>query len=141
MATPDFILGLRESIGHAPLWLSGVTAVVVRDAEVLLVRRVDTGHWSSVAGVIDPGEEPAEAAARKTVTALFCDLGGSTGFGERVDAESARAVIGRYHALLQKVVDAHDGSVAKFIGDGMLAFFGIPEVAEDDAARAVAAAA
>ena len=85
--------------------------------------------------------EPAEAAARKTVTALFCDLGGSTGFGERVDAESARAVIGRYHALLQKVVDAHDGSVAKFIGDGMLAFFGIPEVAEDDAARAVAAAA
>ena len=65
MATPDFILGLRESIGHAPLWLSGVTAVVVRDAEVLLVRRVDTGHWSSVAGVIDPGEEPADAAARE----------------------------------------------------------------------------
>jgi len=65
MATPDFILDLRESIGHAPLWLSGVTAVVVRGSEVLLVRRVDTGHWSSVAGVIDPGEEPADAAARE----------------------------------------------------------------------------
>jgi class 3 adenylate cyclase len=90
-----------------------------------------------------PQEEarPAPAAARKTVTAMFCDLGGSTGFGERVDAESARAVIGRYHAMLQEVVDAHAGTVAKFIGDGMLAFFGIPEVAEDDAERAVAAAA
>jgi class 3 adenylate cyclase len=72
---------------------------------------------------------------------MFCDLGGSTGFGERVDAETARSVVGRYHTMLQEVVDAHDGTVAKFIGDGMLAFFGIPEVAEDDAERAVAAAA
>jgi class 3 adenylate cyclase/tetratricopeptide (TPR) repeat protein len=80
-------------------------------------------------------------AVRKTVTAMFCDLGGSTGFSERVDAESSRSVIGRYHAMLQEEVDAHGGTVAKFIGDGMLAFFGIPEVAEDDADRAVAAAA
>jgi class 3 adenylate cyclase len=83
----------------------------------------------------------AAPAVRKTVTAVFCDLGGSTGFGERVDAETARTVIGRYHAMLQEVVDAHAGTVAKFIGDGMLAFFGIPEVAEDDAERAVAAGA
>lgn len=85
-------------------------------------------------------ERPADAV-RKTVTAMFCDLGGSTGFGERVDAESARTVIGHYHTMLQAVVDDHGGTVAKFIGDGMLAFFGIPEVAEDDAERAVAAAA
>lgn len=87
-----------------------------------------------------PTAAPADAV-RKTVTAMFCDLGGSTGFGERVDAESARSVIGRYHAMLQTVVDDHGGTVSKFIGDGMLAFFGIPEVAEDDAERAVAAAA
>jgi class 3 adenylate cyclase len=79
------------------------------------------------------------AAVRKTVTVLFADLGGSTGFGERTDAEIARQVLARYHALLQETVDAHAGTVAKFMGDGMMATFGIPEIAEDDARRAVAA--
>jgi class 3 adenylate cyclase/tetratricopeptide (TPR) repeat protein/ketosteroid isomerase-like protein len=78
-------------------------------------------------------------AVRKTITVLFADLGGSTGFGERADAEVSRQVLARYHALLQAVVDDHRGTVAKFMGDGMMASFGIPEVAEDDAARAVAA--
>ena len=65
MATPDFVLALREKIGTAPLWLSGVTAVVVRDHDVLLVRRADTGAWTPVTGIIDPGEEPAVAAVRE----------------------------------------------------------------------------
>jgi 8-oxo-dGTP pyrophosphatase MutT (NUDIX family) len=65
MATPDFVLALREKIGTHPLWLSGVTAVVLRDDEVLLVRRSDTGAWTPVTGIIDPGEEPAVAAARE----------------------------------------------------------------------------
>ena len=80
-------------------------------------------------------------AVRKTVTLLFADLGGSTSFGERTDAELARTVMAEYHALLQRVVDAHGGTVAKFMGDGMMATFGIPETAEDDAARAVTAGA
>ena|SRR5450830_1829198 len=67
MATPDFVLALREKIGHAPLWLSGVTAVVLRGTEVLLVRRVDTGAWTPVTGIIDPGEEPAVAAEREVL--------------------------------------------------------------------------
>ena len=67
MATPDFVLALREKIGHAPLWLSGVTAVVVRGDEVLLVRRADTGAWTPVTGIIDPGEEPAVAAEREVL--------------------------------------------------------------------------
>ncbi|TFB86242.1 NUDIX domain-containing protein [Cryobacterium algoricola] len=67
MATPDFVLELRKSIGHAPLWLIGVTAVVVRGDEALLVRRADNGNWSNVAGVVDPGEEPADAAAREVL--------------------------------------------------------------------------
>lgn len=67
MATPEFILALREKIGHVPLWLSGVTAIVVRGDDVLLVRRADTGEWAPVCGIIDPGEEPAVAAAREVL--------------------------------------------------------------------------
>ena len=81
----------------------------------------------------------APGAVRKTVTVLFADLGGSTGFGERTDPEISRQVLARYHALLQDTIDAHDGTVAKFMGDGMMATFGIPEIAEDDARRAVQA--
>lgn len=70
MPTPDFILELRERVGHASLWLSGVTAVVLRPAqplEVLLVRRADNGAWTPVTGIVDPGEEPADAAAREVL--------------------------------------------------------------------------
>ncbi|ATE54436.1 MULTISPECIES: NUDIX hydrolase [Actinosynnema] len=68
MATPDFILALREKIGTAPLWLTGVTAVVLRgDDEVLMVQRADSGQWTPVTGIIDPGEEPADAAVREVL--------------------------------------------------------------------------
>lgn len=70
MPTPEFVLALREKIGQESLWLSGITAVVDRvgtdgHPEVLLVKRSDTGHWTNVAGIIDPGEEPADAAERE----------------------------------------------------------------------------
>jgi ADP-ribose pyrophosphatase YjhB (NUDIX family) len=65
MAIPDFIRDLRAAIGHRELWLSGVTAVVLRGDRVLLVRRADTGEWTPVTGIVDPGEEPADAAARE----------------------------------------------------------------------------
>jgi 8-oxo-dGTP pyrophosphatase MutT (NUDIX family) len=72
VAIPDFVLALRAKIGNDPLWLSGVTAVVTRpgssgSSDVLLVRRADTGAWTPVTGIIDPGEEPADAAARETL--------------------------------------------------------------------------
>lgn len=67
MPTPDFILDLREHIGHRPLWLSGVTAVVVRDAEVLMIRRADNGRWAPVAGIIEPAEHPADTAEREVL--------------------------------------------------------------------------
>jgi ADP-ribose pyrophosphatase YjhB (NUDIX family) len=67
MSTPEFVLSLREKIGTERLWLSGVTAVVVRGDDVLLVRRADTGAWTPVTGIIDPGEHPADAAARETL--------------------------------------------------------------------------
>jgi 8-oxo-dGTP pyrophosphatase MutT (NUDIX family) len=65
--TPDFVLALRSRIGHDPLWLSGVTAVILDDARerVLLIRRSDDGAWTPVTGIIDPGEQPAVAARRE----------------------------------------------------------------------------
>ena len=66
MATPKFILELREKIGHDLLWLTGITGVVLNEhAEVLLVRRADTGRWSLVAGILEPGEQPALGLARE----------------------------------------------------------------------------
>ncbi len=65
MPTPQFILDLRSRIGHAPLWLLGANALVLRDDEVLLVRRSDTGEWSPISGIVDPGELPSETAVRE----------------------------------------------------------------------------
>lgn len=69
MATPDFILDLRSSIGTRMLWLSGVTVGVHREGaqgtEWLLVRNAESGRWSPVTGIIDPGEHPFEAGARE----------------------------------------------------------------------------
>ncbi|MFD5215202.1 NUDIX domain-containing protein [Microbacterium sp. NPDC058345] len=65
MATPDFVLALRERIGHDPLPLIGATAVVFRDEKVLLGKRADNGAWQTIAGIVEPGEEPADAAARE----------------------------------------------------------------------------
>jgi len=66
MATPQFILDLRERIGHDPLWLPGVTAVVIDESRrILLVRRADNGRWTLVTGCLDPGEQPAAGAVRE----------------------------------------------------------------------------
>ena len=68
MATPPFIIELRKKIGHDPLWLIGVTAYVEDDAgRILLGRRADSGEWAPVYGIVDPGEEPADAAAREAM--------------------------------------------------------------------------
>ncbi|CAM3591621.1 DUF429 domain-containing protein [Nocardioides zeicaulis] len=65
---PEFVLALREKVGRDhPLWLPGVTAVVRRGDQVLLVRRSDNGQWTPVTGIIDPGEEPAVTAAREAL--------------------------------------------------------------------------
>lgn len=87
---------------------------------------------------------PAVATAgpvRKTVSVMFADLAGSTTFEENVDAETAREVIGRYHELLRATAEQHRAGVTKYIGDGFMAVWGVPEIGADDAARAVDAAA
>ncbi len=87
------------------------------------------------AGITDP------AAGRKVVTVLFADLAGSTAFQERLDAESVRAVMARFYEAMRAVIEEHGGRLQKFIGDAVVAVFGTPHVREDDALRAVRAAA
>ncbi len=85
--------------------------------------------------------EPAPPRqARKIVTALFCDVTGSTALGEQLDPEVLRGVMNRYFAEMRGIIERHGGTVEKFIGDAVMAVFGIPRVEEDDALRAVRAA-
>jgi class 3 adenylate cyclase len=83
---------------------------------------------------------PEEPERRKPATLLFCDLSGSTAMGERVDAESVRELMFRYFHEMRSAIERHGGTVEKFIGDAVMAVFGVPEVHEDDALRAVRAA-
>jgi class 3 adenylate cyclase/tetratricopeptide (TPR) repeat protein len=75
------------------------------------------------------------------VTVLFCDVTGSTALGEQLDPESLRRTMGRYFDEIRGIVERHGGTVEKFIGDAVMAVFGIPVAHEDDALRAVRAAA
>ncbi len=77
---------------------------------------------------------------RKTVTLVFCDVVDSTPLGERLDPEALRGVWSRYHDCARQVLERHGGTVEKFVGDAVMAVFGIPVVHEDDAMRAVRAA-
>ena len=70
---------------------------------------------------------------RKTVTIVFCDVVGSTAMGEALDPESLRRVMERYFDAMQAAVQQHGGVVEKFIGDAVMAVFGVPRVHEDDA--------
>src|SRR5207249_7561650 len=77
---------------------------------------------------------------RKTVTIVFSDLKGSTSLGESIDAESLREVLGRYFDEMRSILERHGGTIEKFIGDAIMAVFGLPKIHEDDALRAVRAA-
>jgi class 3 adenylate cyclase len=79
--------------------------------------------------------------ARKVVTVVVCDVTGSTALGERLDPESLGRVMARYFERTRAVLERHHGLVQKFIGDAVVAVFGVPVVREDDALRAVRAAA
>src|SRR5438093_7343912 len=77
---------------------------------------------------------------RKTVTILFADVAGSTALGEQLDPEPLRRVMARYFEEMRAVLTHYGGTVEKFIGDAVMAVFGVPTVHEDDALRAVRAA-
>ena len=87
------------------------------------------------------GDAPAPAEAeRRQLTVMFCDLVGSTALSARLDPEDLRSVIGAYHRCVAGVIERGGGFVAKYMGDGALAYFGYPRADDHDAERAVRAA-
>lgn len=130
MATPDFIAELRTKVGHAPLWLPGVTAVVLRKRpdnpmeapEVLLVRRADDGRWTPVTGIVDPGEQPHVAAVREVEE--------ETGVRTRVEALLGVGAVGP--------VTYSNGDVASYMDTALrLSVEGdeTPRVADDESSE------
>src|SRR3954451_2433905 len=83
---------------------------------------------------------PSTGQVRKTVTIVFADLAGSTSVGERLDPEALRDLQTRYFDAMRRALERHGGTVEKYIGDAVMAVFGIPVLHEDDALRAVRAA-
>ena len=96
-------------------------------------------RFCSNCGSALPASSPADEV-RKTVTILFCDVTGSTQLGEQLDPESLRKVMARFFEAMRSEIELHGGTVEKFIGDAVMAVFGIPTLHEDDALRAVRAA-
>ena len=94
-----------------------------------------------------PGNLPAsgrrtltgEAAERRQLTVMFCDLVGSTELSQRLDAEALREVLRSYQQCAVRVIERYRGHVAQYLGDGLLVYFGYPQAHEDDAERAVRA--
>jgi len=83
--------------------------------------------------------KPKDFAERRQLTIMFCDLVGSTALSARLDPEDLRGIVGAYHRCCAEVIQRNGGFVAKYIGDGVLAYFGYPQAHEDDAERAVRA--
>jgi class 3 adenylate cyclase len=98
-----------------------------------------TAAETSAAAAASTGSKPHDAAERRQLTVMFCDLVGSTALSVRFDPEELREEIRAYQNAVSGVVPRYDGFVAKYMGDGVLAYFGYPRAHEDDAERAVRA--
>jgi class 3 adenylate cyclase/predicted ATPase len=125
--TVDDLIGLGvTSIGHRRKLLAAIAAL--------------GAEMPTVAATPAPHDAPAPAdAERRQLTVMFCDLVGSTALSAQLDPEDLRAVIGAYHRCCAAVIERSGGFVAKYMGDGVLAYFGYPRADEHDAERAVRA--
>ena len=95
-------------------------------------RNSDEARFCSACGGRLSSAEPSRPETRKTVTVVFSDLIGSTSLGEQLDPESLRRMMTHYFHEMRAVLECHGGTVEKFIGDAVVAVFGIPELVEDD---------
>jgi class 3 adenylate cyclase/tetratricopeptide (TPR) repeat protein len=127
---------LRElgitSVGHRRQLLEAIAALRFKDTPV-----VDPRPPSVLAEKLDPLETTAE---RRPLSVMFCDLVGSTALSSRLDPEDLREVLRSYQACVATTIRQFDGFIARYVGDGVLIYFGWPEARETDAERAVRAA-
>src|SRR6201981_3810151 len=121
-----------SSFGHRRKLLNAITALG-GEPPTLDVAQSATSATSA------PSSPPPIDAERRQLTVMFCDLVGSTELSTRLDPEDLREVIGTYHRAVAQVVAGFDGFVAKYMGDGILVYFGYPRAHEHDAERAVRA--
>jgi class 3 adenylate cyclase len=152
MNVPDWLrkLGLEQ---YEPAFRANdVDAEVLRKLtaeDLISIGVTSVGHRRKLLEAIAaPGAEALRATAtapspadaeRRQLTVMFCDLVGSTALSGRLDPEDLREVIAAYHRGVTEVVGGLDGFVAKYMGDGVLVYFGYPRAHEDDAERAVRA--
>jgi class 3 adenylate cyclase len=126
LTTDDLISIGVTSVGHRRKLLAAIAAL---------------GAEGPAAVTTASGDTPARAdAERRQLTVMFCDLVGSTALATRLDPEDLREVIAAYHRAVAEICAGFDGFVAKYMGDGVLVYFGYPRAHEDDAERAVRAA-
>jgi class 3 adenylate cyclase/tetratricopeptide (TPR) repeat protein len=117
----------------------GVTSVGHRRKLLDAIAGLGTAVPAAVAAAPAPGA-PAVDAERRQLTVMFCDVVGSTALSTRYDPEDLRELVGDYHRAVAETVGRFDGFVAKYMGDGVLIYFGYPQAHEDDAEQAVRAA-
>src|SRR6201997_4785192 len=129
--TADDLIGLGvTSIGHRRKLLAAIAA---------LGTEPPTGAQSATSATSASSAAPTIDAERRQLTVMFSDLVGSTALSTHHDPEDLRELIGDYHRAVSKAVERFDGFVAKYMGDGVLIYFGYPQAHEDDAERAVRA--
>src|SRR6201993_3405867 len=129
--TVDDLIGLGvTSIGHRRKLLAAIAA---------LGTEPPTRTQSATSATSASTAAPTIDAERRQLTLMFCDLVGSTALSTRYDPEDLRELIGGYHRAVAETVGRFDGFVAKYMGDGVLIYFGYPQAHEDDAERAVGA--
>jgi class 3 adenylate cyclase len=124
------------SVGHRRQLLEAIAAL--RTSAMPAGDLVKTDRGSAEGAARDP-RSTASTAERRPLTVVFCDLVGSTELATRLDPEDLRDIIGAYHKTVTAGLTRFDGFVAKYMGDGVLAYFGYPYAHEDDAERAVRA--
>jgi len=131
--TAEDLIGLGvTSIGHRRKLLAAIAALGDKPD--------DDGAPTTVPGPADaPTGSVSSSAERRQLTVMFCDLVGSTALSSRLDPEDYREVIAAYHRAVAEVITGFDGFVARYMGDGVLTYFGYPQAHEDDAERAVRA--
>src|ERR1700687_2705532 len=117
----------------------GVTSVGHRRKMLEAIAGLGTAVPTAVVTAPTPGAPAQVDAERRQLTVMFCDIVGSTALSTRHDPEDLRELIGGYHRAVAETVGRFDGFVAKYMGDGVLVYFGYPQAHEDDAERAVRA--